>query len=216
AIARSLVLRPKVLLLDEPLGALDLQLRRQMQGELKQLQRQSGVTFIYITHDQEEALNMSTRIVVMNGGHIQQIGTPEEVYEQPANAFAAGFIGQSNLLSGKVAKVNGDELTFETQGVSLPARSERGFGPGDAAVLCLRPQRILYGLAPQHGMQLSGVIVSKEYSGGMQHTRISLGDALSLKAVSQTDEMDTIPIGTRVFVGWDVRRAPLVADEEAR
>ena len=106
AIARAVVLQPKVLLLDEPLGALDLKLRQEMQQELKSLQQKLGITFVYITHDQEEALNMSSRIVILNAGHIEQIGTPEEVYEHPHTLFAADFIGQNNLLRGTVTAVS--------------------------------------------------------------------------------------------------------------
>ncbi len=102
ALARALVNRPSVLLLDEPLGALDLKLRQQMQVELKQIQREVGITFVYVTHDQEEALSMSDRIAVMNAGHIIQCGVPEEVYERPDEEFVAGFIGISNLISGVV------------------------------------------------------------------------------------------------------------------
>ena len=121
AIARAAVLRPKVLLLDEPLGALDLKLRQQMQTELKRMQQEMGITFVYITHDQEEALNMSTRIVILREGRVEQIGTPEEVYEHPQTLFAAGFIGQSNLLRGEVTSVRPEgRLTqhqMELQGV---------------------------------------------------------------------------------------------------
>jgi putative spermidine/putrescine transport system ATP-binding protein len=110
ALARAIVNRPRVLLLDEPLGALDLKLRQQMQVELKSLQRGLGITFIYVTHDQEEALTMSDRIAVMSQGRIEQVGTPTEVYEQPASAFVAGFVGVSNLLSGAAARqVTGSE-----------------------------------------------------------------------------------------------------------
>ena len=101
AIARAVVLQPKVLLLDEPLGALDLKLRQEMQQELKSLQQKLGITFVYITHDQEEALNMSSRIVILNAGHIEQIGTPEEVYEHPHTLFAADFIGRTTCCAAR-------------------------------------------------------------------------------------------------------------------
>lgn len=216
AIARAVVLQPKVLLLDEPLGALDLKLRQEMQRELKRLQRQLGITFVYITHDQEEALNMSSRIVIMRSGRVEQIGTPEEVYEHPQTLFAAGFIGQSNLLRGTVRSLEEDgSLTLDVQGVALPALAGGSFSPapGDGAALCLRPQRVRYGSAPQHGMALRGVIQSKEYAGGMQHTRIALSEGVTLNAVTQAAEMDSFPIGSEVFVGWSRRHAPLVPDE---
>ncbi|MEA5014093.1 MAG: ABC transporter ATP-binding protein [Candidatus Limiplasma sp.] len=216
AIARALVLRPKILLLDEPLGALDLKLRQQMQQELKRLQQQLNITFLYITHDQEEALNMSTRVVIMREGHIEQIGTPEEVYERPETVFAASFIGQSNLLRGKVEALgeNG-HLSLQVAGTSIPALSDGRFpvSPGDDLVLCLRPQRVLYGYNSQFDMCLQGRILSKEYAGGMQHTRIALSDKLTLSAVSQAAELDKYPIGETICVGWDVRHAPLVPDD---
>ena len=214
AIARAVVLQPKVLLLDEPLGALDLKLRQEMQQELKSLQQKLGITFVYITHDQEEALNMSSRIVILNAGRIEQIGTPEDVYERPRTLFAADFIGQNNLLRGTVAAVSPDGLMLEVNGVSLPALPNEVFSPavGDHAALCLRPQRIRYGREPQHGMALKGVIRSKEYVGGMQHTQIALSDELVLNAVTQSAELDSYPVGSEVYVGWNRRHAPLVPD----
>ena len=216
AIARAAVLKPKVLLLDEPLGALDLKLRQEMQVELKRLQQQLGITFIYITHDQEEALNMSSRIVVMRDGRVEQIGTPEEVYERPATLFTAGFIGQSNLIRGTVDSPAEDGvLMLKAGGVQLPGIATTGYQPaaGDSAVLCLRPQRVRYGLEPQHGMELEGRILSKTYSGGMQHTQIAISDELTVNAVSQTSEMDAFPVGSRVYVGWNARQTPIVPDE---
>ena len=216
AIARAVVLQPKVLLLDEPLGALDLKLRKEMQIELKRLQQQLGITFIYITHDQEEALNMSSRIVIMRAGRVEQIGTPEDVYEHPRTLFAAGFIGQSNLLRGTVSSASqSGELMLTVNGVELPALGGDSYTPsvGDAAALCLRPQRVRYGSTPQHGMDLRGVIQSKEYSGGMQHTHIALSGRLTLNAVTQAAELDSFAVGSEVYVGWSKRHAPLVPDD---
>ncbi len=216
AIARAVVLKPRVLLLDEPLGALDLKLRQEMQVELKRLQQQLGITFIYVTHDQEEALNMSSRIVVMRDGKVEQIGTPEEVYEHPATLFVASFIGQSNLIHGTVEQYSEDGQTLlNVSGLLLPAsaRTDAAFKPGDKAVLCLRPQRVRYGAEPQHGMELEGRILSKTYSGGMQHTQIGLNSGLSINAISQTSEMDAFPVGSPVYVGWSARHTPIVPDE---
>ncbi len=214
AIARAVVLQPKVLLLDEPLGALDLQLRREMQKELKQIQQTLGITFVYITHDQEEALNMSTRIVVMSEGKIEQIGTPEEVYEKPKTLFTAGFIGQSNLLKGTITALDESFATIDVQGVPLKAMTDETIAVGQKKVLCLRPQRVLYGSDPHPSFRMKGTIVSKEYSGGMQHTCIALSDTLQINAISQTAQMDAYPIGSTVHVGWDPAHAPLVADRE--
>ena len=135
AIARAIVNRPKVLLLDEPLGALDLKLRKDMQIELKRIQQQVGITFIYVTHDQEEALTMSDTIVVMNKGHIQQIGTPEDIYNEPKNAFVADFIGESNIIDGimhrrtSVVEIFGSEIPLPGQGL----RPQRAGGRGHPA-----------------------------------------------------------------------------------
>lgn len=218
AIARAVVLQPKILLLDEPLGALDLKLRQEMQKELKQLQQRLGITFIYITHDQEEALNMSSRIVIMRNGEIEQIGTPEDVYEHPKTLFAADFIGQSNLLHGIVASSAGDQMTVDVDGLLIPAMSTAAYHPGigERVVLCLRPQRVHYGNTPKHGMELRGVIYSKEYVGGMQHTQIALNDTLILNAVTQSAEFDNYPVGGDVFVGWSLAHAPVVPDTSCR
>nr|MBA3350508.1 ABC transporter ATP-binding protein [Actinomycetota bacterium] len=131
ALARALVNEPEVLLLDEPLGALDLKLRQQMQVELKSIQERAGITFIYVTHDQEEALTMSDRLAVMNGGRIEQVGTPSEVYEQPSTSFVAGFVGVSNVLSGRAAHdITGDESPFTIRPEKI-LMSKSGEAPGD-------------------------------------------------------------------------------------
>ena len=216
AIARAVVLQPKILLLDEPLGALDLKLRQEMQKELKLLQQQLGITFIYITHDQEEALNMSSRIVIMREGEIEQVGTPADIYERPRTLFAADFIGQSNLIHATVEKAEKDLRTLDADGVHLPPSINGEYHPaiGDKVVLCLRPQRIRYGTAPQHNMEIKGVIVSKDYTGGMQHTQIMLGDNLTISAVGQSAEMDSHAVGSDVYVGWSIRHAPVVPDTQ--
>lgn len=211
AIARAVVLEPKVLLLDEPLGALDLKLRQEMQQELKRLQQELQITFIYITHDQEEALNMSTRIVIMRDGRVEQIGTPEEVYEHPHTLFAAGFIGQSNLLRGTVKDIQPDgSLSLDVEGVILPGLVSEKLENGANVALCLRPQRVRYGSQPQHGMALKGVIQQKYYSGGMQHTLISLSERVCVNAITQASEMDSYPVGCEVYVGWSQKHAPIV------
>ena len=179
------------------------------------MQQEMGITFVYITHDQEEALNMSTRIVILREGRVEQIGTPEEVYEHPQTLFAAGFIGQSNLLKGRVTAAGPEgRLTLQVEDVELPALADRPFAVGDRAVLCLRPQRVRYGFQPQHRMELQGVIRQKYYSGGMQHTLIALSDRLTVNAVTQASEMDQFQIGDRVYVGWNQTHAPVVPDEK--
>ena len=141
AIARALVNRPLVLLLDESLSALDYKLRKAMQIELKQLQRQLGITFVFVTHDQEEALSMSDRVVVMNAGNIQQIGTPREVYEQPENLFVAKFVGEINTLTGMVCAVHGDgSYDIDLFGHVIDLRARRSFAVGAEVSVLIRPE----------------------------------------------------------------------------
>ncbi|MBU6359056.1 MAG: ABC transporter ATP-binding protein [Chloroflexi bacterium] len=143
ALARALVNRPQVLLLDEPLGALDLKLRKEMQIELKNLQTQVGITFIYVTHDQEEALTMSDRICVMSKGKALQIGSPLEIYERPNCRFVADFIGETNFLDGKVLQINGEFGEIEVSGRKFVGRIGEGVRVGDKAMMSIRPEKML-------------------------------------------------------------------------
>jgi spermidine/putrescine transport system ATP-binding protein len=159
AIARALVNRPQVLLLDEPLGALDLRLRKDMQNELKRIQQQTGITFIYVTHDQEEALTMSDTVVVMNQGVIQQIGTPVDIYNEPVNRFVADFIGESNIIEAVMP--HDREVVFD--GVSFPCVDE-GFAPNEEVDLVIRPEDIRITTNPDEG-QLQGTVTSVVFKG---------------------------------------------------
>jgi len=148
ALARALVNRPKVLLLDEPLGALDLKLRKELQLELRTLQEEVGITFIYVTHDQEEALTMSDRIAVMDGGKVQQVADPATLYERPRNRFVAGFIGQTNVLSGKVESVESERVTLRTSDgteVEALAHEEARVPVGGEAHAAVRPEKLRFG-----------------------------------------------------------------------
>ncbi len=148
ALARALVNRPKVLLLDEPLGALDLKLRKQLQVELKRVQVEVGITFVYVTHDQEEALTMSDRIAVMNEGRVQQLAGPTTLYETPANRFVAGFIGQTNVFSGTVEAADGERTTLRTrEGMRVEALAREGVPPkeGEEAHAAVRPEKVRFG-----------------------------------------------------------------------
>ncbi|NLW79503.1 MAG: ABC transporter ATP-binding protein [Ruminococcaceae bacterium] len=158
AIARALVNRPKVLLLDEPLGALDLKLRKEMQIELKRIQQSLDITFIYVTHDQEEALTMSDTVVVMNKGIIQQIGAPEDIYNEPINAFVADFIGESNILDGTMPK----DYEVEFAGRSFPC-VDGGFSPNELVQVVVRPEDII--VVPPDGGQLVGVVKALVFKG---------------------------------------------------
>ena len=161
AIARALVNRPKVLLLDEPLGALDMRLRKDMQNELKRIQQAMGITFIYVTHDQEEALSMSDTVVVMDKGQIQQIGTPEDIYNEPKNAFVADFIGESNILDG-IMRADGVVEIFNRKFQCL----DKGFLPDEPVDVVIRPEDI--DIVPMEQGQLVGTVTSVTFK-GMQY-----------------------------------------------
>ena len=143
ALARAMVRKPKVLLLDEPLSALDANLREAMQVELKHLHQQSGITFVFVTHDQKEALVMSDRVVVMDAGRIAQSGTPQELYDQPASPYIANFIGSSNKLYGTVLAINGEQLDLDLKGMRLQGNAGgRQFRPGDRVIAIVRPEKV--------------------------------------------------------------------------
>ena len=169
AIARSLVNEPEVLLLDEPLGALDLKLRKEMQLELKSMQQRLGITFIYVTHDQEEALTMSDTIVVMKDGTIQQIGDPKTIYDEPANAFVADFIGESNILRGTMVK---DELV-NFAGANFPC-VDSGFGENAPVDVVIRPEDIM--LVGEDVGQIVGTIKSVLFKGVHYEMMIDAGE----------------------------------------
>ena len=191
AIARALVNRPKVLLLDEPLGALDLKLRKDMQIELKKIQQQVGITFIYVTHDQEEALTMSDTIVVMDRGSIQQIGTPEDIYNEPKNAFVADFIGESNIIDGVMVE---DKLV-KMYGRTFPC-VDGGFAPNEPVDVVIRPEDI--DIVPVEQGQLAGTVTNVTFK-GMQYDIIV--DFKGFKWLIQTT--DHSPVGAKIGVKID-------------
>ena len=191
AIARALVNRPKVLLLDEPLAALDLKLRKDMQIELKRIQQQVGITFIYVTHDQEEALTMSDTIVVMDKGSIQQIGTPEDIYNEPKNAFVADFIGESNIIDGIMPEDN----VVQMYGRRFPCL-DGGFAPNEAVDVVIRPEDI--DIVPVEQGQLVGTVTNVTFK-GMQYDIIV--DFRGFKWLIQTT--DHSPVGARIGVKID-------------
>ena len=208
AIARALVLEPKILLLDEPLGALDLQLRRQMQVELKNLQERLGITFIYITHDQEEALNMSTRIAVMNEGHFEQVGTPEDIYERPVTRFAASFIGQANILQGVVEeKAEGKSRVQLEQGGTIFVNE--ALEPGTKIAVSVRAERIDYAKEAGYGFQVPGVIEHHSYIGGVLRTTIKLSGGQEL-LITGANPSSHYPDGCAIQVFWDPDTAAVV------
>jgi len=197
ALARALVNRPKVLLLDEPLGALDLKLRREMQVELKQIQRQVGITFVFVTHDQEEALTMSDRIAVFNEGRIQQLATPVELYERPASAFVAGFVGTSNLIEGAVAEqLVGERGTFVVRPEKLLMHAEAD-APAASSETCVAP----------------GVVREVVYLGASTHSVVALDAGATLTVAHQNSDRSIDAAlerrQQRVVLSW--RRDHLVA-----
>lgn len=211
AIARAVVLNPCLLLLDEPLGALDLKLRQQMQQELKEIQKRLGIAFVYITHDQEEALNMSDRIAIMREGRFEQIGSPEEIYERPQTRFAAGFIGQTNLLEMQVAAVDERGLTLEYAGTKIGARKpDFEVKPGDTVALSLRTERIGFAHTPTAECALPGVLKSRHYAGGSMRAIIQLDSGRDVLVLCQSSERAQGEIGERVFLSWNRDEAPVV------
>ena len=196
ALARALVNRPEVLLLDEPLGALDLKLREEMQFELKQIQREVGITFLYVTHDQDEALSMSDRLAVFNGGRIEQVGTPTEVYESPVNAFVAGFVGTSNVVSGAAARaLRGSEAAFT-----------------------VRPEKIRLGALEGAGSRATGTLRESVYLGDRTRYLVDLDAGGSLVVVEQnfvTPVAATHTIGERVSLEWQPDSERTVAESTA-
>ena len=191
AIARALVNRPKVLLLDEPLGALDLRLRKDMQNELKRIQQAMGITFIYVTHDQEEALSMSDTVVVMDGGRIQQIGTPEDIYNEPKNAFVADFIGESNILDG-IMRADGVVEIFNRRFQCL----DSGFEKDEPVDVVIRPEDV--DIVPENEGQLKGTVTAVTFKG--VHYDIIV-DFYGFKWLIQTTDLS--PVGSRIGIKID-------------
>jgi spermidine/putrescine transport system ATP-binding protein len=223
ALARALVNRPNVLLLDEPLGALDLKLRKQLQIELKRVQAEVGITFVYVTHDQEEALTMSDRIAVMNRGKVDQLGTPEELYERPTTRFVADFIGTTNLLSGSVesadAGAGGARVRLEGGDVCVVAGN--GLMVGRSVELSVRPESVLIkasnGTAPGGVEPIRGRVEQVAYLGGSVQYQVRTNGGLSITAVAPKTG-HRLPVGSDVDVAWPPTEALVLAgapgDEE--
>jgi spermidine/putrescine transport system ATP-binding protein len=217
ALARALVNLPRVLLLDEPLGALDLKLRKGLQVELKKIQREVGITFVYVTHDQEEALTMSDRIAVMNQGRIEQIGDPEEVYDRPSTTFVAGFIGVSNLMPGTVRKT-GDrgEVELDT-GVQVSTDVD-GFNAGDRCHAVVRPEKLTIGSGGDNQPSVEGLVESSLYLGTSTQLIVQLpGDVRMTVLVPNTDEAQRQQLpggGAKVQLSWDPDHMHVVRESQ--
>lgn len=217
AIARALINKPRLLLLDEPLGALDLQLRRQMQTELKALQKRLQIAFIYITHDQEEALNMSDRIVVMREGRFEQIGTPAQIYDYPVTSFVAQFIGSANIIHGSVLRQTGKYLDARI-GDELVSAQSAGyrFVPEESTTLAIRSEHLLLTRRndEQPGAEgLCGIVTEKTIAGGMLRIILRLKDNTEVTATRLGIDVE-FEVGDHVFVSWDAAHAIPVDKED--
>lgn len=211
AIARAVIAKPKVLLLDEPLGALDLQLRRQMQIELKRLQRTLGITFIYITHDQEEALNMSNRIAVMRGGVFEQVGTPAEVYDIPRTSYVARFVGEANIICGKAVSVSDGFVTLRTDGGVVTARDGGiKFRAGDDVTISVRRENIQI-IDELQDAGLRATVKEKNFVGGLLRTTLELDDGVEIIAARCGIDSPHVP-GDVVYVMFTPEHAVAVRE----
>jgi len=213
AIARAVVLGASLLLLDEPLGALDQKLRQQMQLELKEIQKKLGIAFVYITHDQEEALNMSDRIAVMNNGVLEQVGTPEEIYERPRTAFVASFIGLSSFLNCLVKKVDENSLILSYGNALFPARRDGlDVQPGRQVRLCLRAERLSVHAKPMGECCLQGVLSSVRYAGGSMRAVVQLQQGGEVAVQCPSVAALNVQPGQQAYLCWNPGEAAVVAE----
>jgi putative spermidine/putrescine transport system ATP-binding protein len=216
ALARAIIFHPRVLLMDEPLSALDKQLREELQLEMKRLHRQLGITFIYVTHDQREALIMSDRIAVMNHGRIEQAGSPSDLYDRPATRFVAGFIGESNFLEGEVAGVQDRSVTARVAGATVIAISNQPPAIGARAMLAVRPEKIgfrdLSAPAPEARVNtIEAVVRDVAFVGEMHRYVLEIAPGVTLVAKQQHRfEMKARAPGERVLVEWHVEDSLVV------
>jgi spermidine/putrescine transport system ATP-binding protein len=214
ALARAIVNRPAVLLLDEPLGALDLKLRRQMQLELKRIQTEVGLTFIHVTHDQEEAMTMADTVAVMNNGVIEQMGAPTELYESPRTAFVANFLGQSNLFPATVSGVDADNVILEdSDGRFLMPRSRVadgvGLDAGSGVLVGVRPEKISIARLeessepPSHGNYVDGVVEAASFLGVSTQYEVRTGGGDTISVFAQNlDVHGLLPVASTVRLSW--------------
>lgn len=203
AIARAVILEPRVLLLDEPLGALDLKLRKEMQVELKKLQRRLGISFIFVTHDQEEALVMSDRIAVMRQGKIEQLGSAQEIYERPQTEFVADFIGVSNILPAEVVSAESGRARLRVGGGEM-IMAMHGLQPATTVKLALRPEKIRISMDRDSALT-SGVVEEQSYFGNSTHWRVRLKDDTVITIFEQNSGAggSNYSIGQTVYLRWD-------------
>jgi len=213
ALARAIVFEPQVLLLDEPLSALDANMREEMRVEIKKIQKETGITAIFVTHDQEEALSMSDRIVVMNAGSAEQVGTPEEVYERPATAFVADFLGKANMLSGTVSRSDGPTIVTLASGQTVNVLSPRPLAQGSAVTVVVRPQKLSVGGASAN--RLPGRVVSASYLGGSAIYEVDIGGKANVRANAPIDGR-VLGEGEAIELGFDPDDCVLLDDAGQR
>ncbi len=215
ALARALAPDPKLLLLDEPLGALDAKLRGQVQLELKQIQKRTGKTFFFVTHDQEEALTMSDRIVVMNGGQVEQDGTPEDLYFRPRSRFVAGFIGETNLIEGTVRGVENGSVIIDWNGIDLRGATQGPApAPGTTVTAALRLESVLcHAKQPPSGLALRGRVVNRIFKGSRITLDVRIGehDGALVRAYADAAEGGRVA-GDELWVSWDASRLSVLRD----
>lgn len=213
AIARALINRPKLLLLDEPLGALDLKLRKQMQFELKGLQKKLGITFVYVTHDQEEALTMSDRIAIMHGGVLEQLGTPHEIYETPASKFVADFIGESNLFYGTVGMKTNEKVQYNLETGGFFGK-DRSMLQDEIVDISVRPENIKWSLEPVENFELWGIMKECVYIGNVHKLIIELPNGKEIR-LNQNPKAQIPTCGSRIFIYWDEEDAVILLSQSS-
>ncbi len=207
ALARAMVYRPALLLMDEPLGALDRKLREQLQLEIKRVHRERGISVLYVTHDQEEALTMSDRIAVFNKGRIEQIGTPEELYDQPATRFVASFIGDTNLVEGRVLGVAGGICEIETAAGRVAASARTLLSAGAAVSVAVRPERVFLAPVEAAGVGLEGVIVEQVFLGTSRKYVVRLADGTEIVVLRPISDPPFAQAAPTVRVSWATDKA---------
>jgi spermidine/putrescine transport system ATP-binding protein len=216
ALARALAPQPRVLLLDEPLSALDLKLRQAMRLELKSLQEKTGITFVFVTHDQEEALAMSDRIAVMSEGLVQQIGTPEDIYDRPATRFVADFIGENNMLAGSVAEQGAGFVRIEVPEVGdFVAEHHDGYAPGDAVTVAIRPDRLAFSTGSASvGQRIKGEVAATVYLGTDTacHVRLGNGQRIVVRDMAASRSANRPQVGQPVWLDVAVNAVNLLRD----
>lgn len=212
AIARALINRPRVLLLDEPLGALDLKLRKQMQLELKRLQKKLNITFIYVTHDQEEALTMSDRIAVMHDGIIDQLASPTEIYEHPATKFVATFIGETNIYDGCITRIEDGIAAMTLENGAVSVKCPEDFSLLEYATISVRPEKMKFAASPVEGFELEAQVKDYIYVGSVLKCIVSLPNGNELK-IERLAGQDLPPIGSKCYPYWKVDDAVLIHNE---